>query len=88
LHEKEITVREDIKSLTGERYDYIVQRAMEVLGHDYPQLFEAEDPIEELYKLAREKAPYAKWKAASNPEPEVSRKKSDSSLQDEEQEEE
>ena len=51
---------------TLSRGNWATRPLLEVLGPDYPQLFEAEDPIEELYKLAREKAPYARWKAANN----------------------
>ena len=35
-----------------------------MLREDYPELLEAGNPAEELYKLAAVKAPYARWKAS------------------------
>lgn len=55
----------DVENLTMKQMDHTARRAVKVLREDYPGLFEAENPAEELYKLAAEKAPYARWKASS-----------------------
>lgn len=54
----------DVESLTMRRMDYAICRAVKVLREDYPGISEAENPAEELYKLATEKAPFARWKAS------------------------
>lgn len=58
----------DIENLTMRQMDYTSRRAVKVLGEDYPELSKAENPAEELYKLAAEKAPYARWKASGTAE--------------------
>lgn len=60
----------DIKNLTMGQMDYMSRRAVKVLREDYPELSEAENPAEELYKLAAEKAPYARWKTPDTTEKE------------------
>lgn len=52
----------EVENLTMKQMDYTARRAVKVLREDYPGLSEAENPAEELYKLAAEKAPYARWK--------------------------
>jgi hypothetical protein len=68
---------QDVESLTMGQIDYIARRAVKLLRDDYPELSEAGNPAEELYKLAAKKAPYARWKASGTAEkgPEVSSKK-------------
>lgn len=55
---------QEVEKLTLEQIDFIARRAVKVLRDDYPELSEAENPAEELYKLAAKKAPYARWKSS------------------------
>jgi HEAT repeat protein len=55
---------QDIENLTMGQMDYITRRAVKALRDNYPELSAAENPAKELYKLAAEKAPYARWKAS------------------------
>jgi hypothetical protein len=54
----------DVENQTLRQMDYTARRAVKVLQEDYPGLLEVGNPAEELYKLAAEKAPYARWKAS------------------------
>ena len=58
----------DVENLTMKQMDYTARRAVRVLREDYPELSEAENPAEELHRLAAKKAPYAKWKASDTAE--------------------
>ncbi|MDY9926241.1 HEAT repeat domain-containing protein [Methanosarcina sp.] len=54
----------DVENLTMRQMDYVARRALKLLRDDYPELSEAGNPAEELYRLAAKKAPYARWKAS------------------------